>query len=87
MLPSDEWLVIDQHWHGYAGPFAPERPPDVVLRDPYAVATWIARHSDAAHLWNNHFLVASRGDTIRHHELTAAAVTDDQCLHGCTGRP
>ena len=57
-LPSDEWQNPPVHWHAYLDrrePSTPardaervdrrERPPDAVLRSPYAVATWIDKRT------------------------------------------
>lgn len=62
---------------------------------------WVARErewvaigdeDDLAHLRQENFAIASRGDSIhtdiyaesKHHDLYVEAVTDDQCLHRCS---
>jgi hypothetical protein len=37
----------------------------------------------AADLWQSHFLIASRGDSIRHNHLMVTAVLNEKCTHGC----
>lgn len=82
MLPSDEWLLVPIHWHAYPKPAKPDAPPEAALHHPSAVATWVAEHS-AADLWHQHFLIASRGDSIRHDRLVVTAVLNEKCTHGC----
>jgi hypothetical protein len=82
MLPSDEWLLVPLHWHAYTRPPAPGSAPEAALHHPSAVATWLAERS-GAHLWHSHFLIASRGDSIRHNELVVKAVINEKCMHGC----
>lgn len=83
MLPSDEWRLINQHWHGYAGRSSTDRVPDAVLRNPSAVATWITRHQHGKDEWHVHAGVASRGDSIQRRDVAALAVADDRCTYGC----
>ena|SRR6266545_3986938 len=82
MLPSDEWTVIPLHWHAYSRPPKPGGAPEAALHHPSAVATWLAERS-AADLWQSHFLIASRGDSIRHNLLAVTAVLNEKCTHGC----
>jgi hypothetical protein len=82
MLPSDEWLLVPLHWHAHAQPPKPDGAPEAALHHPSAVATWLAEHS-TANLWHQHFLTASRGDSIRHNQLVVKAVLNEKCTHGC----
>ncbi len=83
MLPSDEWQVIPLHWHAFATLPRCDSTPDAVLRDPYAVASWVAERTRGAELWHAHFRIASRGDSIRHHEVIVVSVTNEQCIYDC----
>ncbi len=82
MLPSDEWLLVPLHWHAYAQTPKPGSAPEAALHHPSAVATWLAEQS-TANLWHQHFLIASRGDSIRHDKLAVQAVLNEKCTHGC----
>jgi hypothetical protein len=82
MLPSDEWLLVPIHWHAYTQLRQPDSPPETALHHPAAVATWLAQHSTAT-LWHQHFLIASRGDSIRHNQLLVKAVLNEKCPHHC----
>jgi hypothetical protein len=82
MLPSDEWTLVPLHWHAYSQPAQADVSPDAALHHPSAVATWLAERS-GAHLWQSHFLIASRGDSIRHNHFVVRAVLNEKCVHGC----
>lgn len=82
LLPSDEWTVAPLHWHAHSRPATRDLAPEMALHDPAGVATWLAERS-AAHLWQSHYLIASRGESVRHNHLMALAVLNEVCPHGC----
>jgi hypothetical protein len=84
MLPSDEWTLVPLHWHAYSQPAHADTLPEAALHHPSAVATWLAERS-GAHLWRSHFLIASRGDSIRHDHFVVRTVLNQNCAHACVG--
>lgn len=84
MLPSDEWTLVPLHWHAHSRPVRAGARPEAALHDPSAVASWLAERS-TADLWHSHFLIASRGDSLRHDHFVVTAVLNERCTHGCVG--
>jgi hypothetical protein len=84
ILPSDQWQLVPLHWHAYTRPAPRDQAPQAALHTPAAVATWLGEHSEA-HLWRQHWLIASRGDSILHNELAVRAVLNQNCQHRCLG--
>jgi hypothetical protein len=82
LLPSAEWTLMRPHWHAYAQSPKLGNAPQATQHYPPTVGTRYADRS-VTQLCCAHFLIASRGNSIRLNHLVTKTVVKETCSHGC----